>query len=41
MTRAILTPATHIQPAALASAVDKVGDDLPCAGTVLVGWLAS
>ena len=38
--RAILTPATHIQPDVLASAVDKVGD-LPCVGTVLAGWLAS
>ena len=37
----ITRPDTAINLAALASAVDKVGDDFPCVGTALAGWLAS
>lgn len=25
----------------LASVVDKVGEDLPCVGTVLLGWVSA
>ena len=37
----ITRPETAINLAALAAAVDKVGDDFPCVGTVLAEWLAS